>query len=99
MNTIRMMDRIASVKRFSPKKVRLHFVYKLSVLDVRISIVPEIQSVILKKSLFRRRTRISNYHHIYPFWFITVIAVVVNSGLYLYPCRLISYVISVVSWS
>lgn len=49
MNTIRMMDRIASVKRFSPKKVRLHFVYKLFVLDVRISIVPEIQSVILKK--------------------------------------------------
>lgn len=56
MNTIRMMDRIASVKRFSPKKVRLHFVYKLFVLDVRNSIVPEIQSVILKKSLFRRRT-------------------------------------------
>ena len=49
MNTIRMMDRIASVKRFSPKKVRLHFVYKLFVLDVRISIVPEIQCVILKK--------------------------------------------------
>lgn len=64
MNTIRMMDRIASVKRFSPKKVRLHFVYKLFVLDVRISIVPEIQSVILKKSLFRRRTpnfKLSSY--------------------------------------
>ena len=40
-----MMDRIASVKRFSSKKVRLHFVYKLFVLDFRISIVAEIQSV------------------------------------------------------
>lgn len=52
-----------------------------------------------KNPRFAGALRISNYHHIYPFWFITVIAVVVNSGLYLYPCRLISYVISVVSWS
>lgn len=52
-----------------------------------------------KNPCFAGALRISNYHHIYPFWFITVIAVVVNSGLYLYPCRLISYVISVVSWS